>query len=82
MAHFALVENGTVQQTIVISNNDCGGGNFPESEPIGQAFIASLGLEGEWLQTSYSGSFRGKFAGPGNRYDPVLDEFKNLVEVV
>jgi hypothetical protein len=82
MAHFALVENGTVQQTIVIANNDCGGGDFPDSEPIGQAFIASLGLEGEWLQTSYSGSFRGKFAGPGDPYDPILDEFKNLVEVV
>jgi hypothetical protein len=82
MAHFALVENGIVQQTIVIANDDCGGGDFPDSEPIGQAFIASLGLEGEWLQTSYSGSFRGKFAGAGTPYDPILDEFKNLVEVV
>ena len=79
MAHFALVENKTVQQTIVISNDDCGGGNFPDSEPIGQAFIASLGLEGEWLQTSYSGSFRNMFAGPGILFDPTLGPYGEFV---
>jgi hypothetical protein len=75
MAHFAQVDNGTVSQVIVISNDDCGGGDFPESEPIGQAFIASLGLTGEWKQTSYSASFRSKFAGAGDRYDSELDSF-------
>lgn len=59
MAHFAKVENNFVTDLIVISNSDCGGGDFPESEPIGQAFIASLAtqesrLEGLWLQTSYN----------------------------
>jgi len=82
MAHFALVENGTVQQTIVISNDDCGGGDFPASEPIGQAFIASLGLEGEWLQTSYSGSFRNMFAGPGILFDASLGEYGEFVSAV
>jgi len=75
MAHFAQVENGIVRTVTVIANDDCGGGNFPESEPIGQAFIASLGLAGEWKQTSYSGSFRAKYAGIGDRYDAELDEF-------
>lgn len=81
MAHFAQVdESGTVRQVIVISNADCGGGTFPASEPIGQAFIAGphpdcLALEGVWRQTSYSGSFRGCFAGLGFSYDPVLDVF-------
>lgn len=75
MAHFAKVENNIVQQVIVISNDDCGGGDFPESEPIGQAFIASLGLTGLWLQTSYNGNFRGCYAGPGFVYEPVLDVF-------
>jgi hypothetical protein len=28
-----------------------------------------------WKQTSYSGSFRGCFAGLGFSYDPVLDVF-------
>lgn len=66
MAHFAQIENNVVQNVIVVSNDDCGGGEFPESEPIGQAFIASLGLTGEWLQTSYHANFRGKYAGIGD----------------
>jgi hypothetical protein len=77
MAHFAHINQfNTVDQIIVISNEDCGGGIFPESEPIGQAYIASLGLEGLWLQTSYSGSFRGTYAGTGYYYDALLDIFK------
>lgn len=75
MAHFAKVENNIVEQVIVVANSDCGGGEFPESEPIGQAFIASLGLDGEWLQTSYHANFRGAYAGIGYSYDPELDEF-------
>jgi hypothetical protein len=75
MAHFAKVDNNIVQEVIVISNDDCGGGDFPESESAGQSFIASLGLAGEWLQTSYSGSFRGAYAGIGYTYDAELDEF-------
>lgn len=75
MAHFAKMVNGVVQQVIVVANDDCGGGEFPESEPIGQAFIASLGLEGEWLQTSYSGSFRGRYAGIGFEYSEESDTF-------
>lgn len=75
MAHFAQVDNGIVERVIVVSNDDCAGGNFPDSEPIGQAFIASLGLTGEWKQTSYSASFRAKYAGIGDRYDAELDEF-------
>ena len=73
MAHFAQVEDGIVRQVIVVGNDDCGGGEFPASEPVGQAFIASLGLTGEWRQTSYSGSFRGKYAGQGDTFDG--DEF-------
>jgi hypothetical protein len=75
MAHFARVDNGVVRQVIVISNDDCGGGDFPASEPIGQAFIASIGLAGEWKQTSYSGRFRSKYAGIGDVYDAETDTF-------
>ena len=81
MAHFAQVDDGNiVGDVIVIKNADCGGGTFPESESIGQAFIGTphpngLALEGLWLQTSYSGSFRGCFAGRDFRYDPVLNVF-------
>ena len=66
MAHFAQIENGIVQQVIVVSNDDCDGGNLPKSEAAGQAFIASLGLDGEWVQTSYNANFRGKFAAIGD----------------
>ncbi|NBR70482.1 MAG: hypothetical protein EBT75_00020 [Proteobacteria bacterium] len=75
MAHFALLNGDTVAQVIVVSNDDCGGGNFPESEAAGQAFIASLGLAGEWKQTSYNANFRGKYAGIGDIYDAVNDVF-------
>jgi len=75
MAHFAQFTNGIVGQVIVVSNDDCGGGTFPASEPIGQAFIASLGMTGDWRQTSYNNNFRGIYAGIGHTYDAVLDEF-------
>jgi len=75
VAHFAQVENDIVSNVIVVNNSDCGGGDFPDSEPIGQDFIASIGIEGDWLQTSYNNNFRGQYAGQGMTYDPVLDEF-------
>lgn len=70
VAHFAKIEEGMVRQVIVVNNDVIGGGNFPESEPIGQAFIASIGLEGNWKQTSYNNNFRGKYAGIGYTFDP------------
>jgi hypothetical protein len=77
VAHFAELDphNNRVRNIIVVSNDDCGGGDFPASEPIGQAFIASLGLAGEWKQTSYSASFRSKYACIGDIYDSVNDVF-------
>jgi len=75
MAHFARIDNGIVRQVIVVSNDDAPD-PYPESEPIGQAFIAEiLGLSGVWLQTSYHGNFRGRYAGVGYTYDPDLDKF-------
>ena len=75
MAHFAKVDNGIVSQVIVVSNDDCAGGDFPASEAAGQAFIASIGLAGEWKQTSYNSNFRGTYAGIGYTYDAVNDVF-------
>ena len=75
MAHFARIENGTVGQVIVVNNETLGGLEFPDSELVGQEFIASLGLEGTWKQTSYNANFRGKYAGTGDTYDDVEDEF-------
>jgi hypothetical protein len=76
MAHFAKVDNDNiVEQVIVVANSDCGDLDFPESEPVGQAFIASLGIAGEWLQTSYNGNFRGRYAGIGYSYNKDSDSF-------
>lgn len=77
MAHFANVnEQNVVQQVIVVSNDDCGGGDFPQSEPIGQAFIANLGLSGTWLQTSYHANFRGRYAGIGMVWNAATQQFE------
>jgi hypothetical protein len=79
MAHFAKIDENNIIKTVInVSNDDCGGGNFPASEPIGQAFIASIGLEGEWLQTSYNNNFRGMYASIGGTYDAVSDVFVGI----
>jgi hypothetical protein len=75
MAHFAQIAGDTVVQVIVVSNDDCDNLEFPASEPVGQEFISSLGLTGEWKQTSYNNNFRGRYAGIGYTYDSALDEF-------
>lgn len=83
MAHFAqLDENNVVTQVIVINNNelltqkvatsDDGyiSVSTVESEKKGIEFCQSLyGADTRWVQTSYNGSFRGKYAGIGDTYD-------------
>ena len=78
MAYFAQIENNIIQQVIKISNQtlDEPTLQFPDTEPIGQAFIANtLGFAGTWKQTSYNASFRKHFAGIGYTYDETLDAF-------
>jgi hypothetical protein len=83
MAHFAqLDENNVVVQVIVINNSelltqkivttDEGFINVStvESEEKGMDFCKSLyGADTNWVQTSYNGSFRGKYAGIGDTYE-------------
>lgn len=76
MAHFARIENGIVKEVIVVRNEDILDSNGNESEQIGKNFIASIGLPGEWVQTSYNNSFRGLYACAGMIYDSVINEFK------
>lgn len=75
MAHFAKIEDNTVREVVVVSNADCGNLDFPESEPVGQQYLAACGLTGDWLQTSYNATFRGAFAGIGFMYDEESDTF-------
>jgi hypothetical protein len=75
MAHFAQIINDVVTRVIVVADLDCAGGQFPESEPAGQEFIASIGIGGEWRQTSYNGSFRDVYAGVGYVFDRANNVF-------
>jgi hypothetical protein len=82
MAHFAKIENNKVVDLIVIANKDCGGEDFPESEPIGQAFISNLAkgdprLKGYWVQTSYN-TINGK-RFPERNIEIVFDEDGNVL---
>lgn len=70
MAHFARVENNLVREVIVVNNDVIKDKNGVEQESIGIAFCKSLyGEDTQWLQTSYNGSFRGKYAGSGDKWD-------------
>jgi hypothetical protein len=76
MAYFAqLNETNVVVQVISVSNNDAPDPAPEHSEPLGQAFIASLGLPGVWRQTSYHATFRKNYAGIGYLYDEARDAF-------
>jgi hypothetical protein len=75
MATFAEIDNLKVVQIISVSDADCGDLEFPQSEPIGQQFIADCMIEGTWLQYSNDGEYRGRAAVIGGTYDPELDEF-------
>lgn len=82
MASFAEIDTTSyVLQVIVLDNADVDYLPFPESEPLGQAFIAALGIEGTWLQTSKSGAFRGTYAGIGWFFDETLGEYGEFVDL-
>jgi hypothetical protein len=70
MAHFAKVnDNNVVEEVIVVDNKNA------ETEQQGKDYIASIGLEGNWVQTSYNRNFRNQFAGKGFIYDSINDMF-------
>ena len=78
MAHFSEVDsNNIVTRVIVVDNNDILDSQDNESEAKGIQFCKDLyGSDTNWVQTSYSSSFRYKFAGIGDTYDETLDVFK------
>jgi hypothetical protein len=75
MAHFAEIdENNTVLRVVVVDNKDTADENGKEVESIGIAYLENL-LGGKWLQTSYNGKIRGRYAGQGMKYEPNGDYF-------
>jgi hypothetical protein len=82
MAYFAQIdEHNNVLDVIAINNDAIDNEPFPESEPLGQTFIASLGISGLWLQTSFNGNFRGRFAGIGFVFEANLGEYGEFVDL-
>lgn len=77
MAHFAEIdENNVVTRVIVVSNAITTDENGVESEALGIAFCQSLlGANTRWVQTSYNGNFRVRYAGIGYTYDAARDAF-------
>lgn len=77
MAHFAQIDqNNIVFQTIVVSNSEIVDADGKESEAKGVAFCRSLfGVQTRWLQTSYNGSIRKRYAEVGFLYDATFDAF-------
>ena len=68
MAHFAEIDsNNIVIRVLVVDNSQ---------EHRGQEFLADdLQLGGTWIQTSYNGKIRKRFAGAGMTYDLTRDAF-------
>ena len=80
MAHFAKInDDNMVVEVIVIGNAQVDNLPFPESEPLGQQFIADCGIEGQWLQTSYNNNFRNVFAGLNMFFDANLGEYGEFI---
>jgi hypothetical protein len=68
-AHAARIDDGgIVREVIVIPYMDDDDAKITE-------YCNGIGLPGTFLDTSYLGSRRGKYAGAGDRYDADLDEF-------
>ena len=67
-AHAALIEDGIVRNVIVIPYCN-------DNDVEVTAYCNSIGLAGTWVDTSYLGSRRGKYAGLGDSYNEELNEF-------
>ena len=75
MAHFAEIDsNNVVLRVLVVAD---------EHEDRGQEFLANdCNLGGTWIKTSFNANIRNKFAGTGDIYDEVNDEFYTPVSDV
>jgi hypothetical protein len=75
MAHYALVDDGIVRNVITVSNDAIDNLPYPESEPVGVAFIATVpdlaAQAGTWWECSYNANFRGCYPGLGYGFDGV-----------
>lgn len=77
MAHFAEIgNNNKVLRVVVVHNNELLDRDGVEREERGIAFCHKVfGPNSRWVQTSYSGSIRRRFASIDYDYDEARDAF-------
>lgn len=70
MAHYAELSDESIVQRVLVTDN-----SWTEEYTI--YWLQSNVSRNRWLRTSYNANIRGKFAGTGDYYDPIKDEFIN-----
>lgn len=76
MAHFAeLNERNEVVRVLVVNDSANVDADGNENEEYGAALCSEI-FGGRWKQTSYNGTFRKAYAGPGFVYRADLDGFQ------
>jgi len=75
MAHYAELDtDNRVIRVLVVANDVITTPDGIEDEMLGKVFLSEL-LGGTWVQTSYNGRIRQRYAGIGYAFDAVRDEF-------
>ena len=62
MSHFAKIDSNNIVENVIVAEQD-----FINSGAVGDSFL--------WIQTSYNGNFRGKYASIGDTWDKVNEVF-------
>jgi len=62
MSHFAKLDSNNIVENVIVAEQD-----FINSGLVGDSFL--------WVQTSYNGNFRGKYASIGDTWDKVNEVF-------
>ena len=79
MAHFAKLDSDNIVCSVhVVSNFVIEDENGDEQEELGIKFLNNLHKYSPntiWKQTSYNGTIRKNYAGPGYTYDETRDAF-------
>lgn len=74
MAHFAELNNDNVVIRVIVVRNEDILDKGAESEAVGTSYCEKL-FGGKWIQTSYTGGIRKRYAGVGFTYSPENDVF-------
>ncbi len=76
MAHYAEIDASDIVTRVVVVANEVTHATATgvEDEALGAAFLTDL-LGGDWVQTSYNGTMRARYAGVGYLFDRQREEF-------